>query len=227
MCSINLEQMHVSETGQQLDALYLSPFLNIGVIFAVNQSWGRVPDPRELLKSNVRHFDKGFAVFSVSGVVIFNLFSVVGVSRSNVLSAACVVLFNVFSVFCVVMFSLFTVSGVVMLNLFSVSGVVKSNVFFVACVVMFTVLSALCVVDGGFLCKLAVLCVKVNDDVCVAGAVFVFCWYLTSVGFVVGAGGTRLKCVHTIVHISSSEFALLVIVFLEIIGQWVAIWSST
>ena len=31
------------------------------MIFAVHQSWGRVPDPRELLKSNVRHFDKGFA----------------------------------------------------------------------------------------------------------------------------------------------------------------------
>ena len=29
------------------------------------------------------------------------------------------------------------------------------------------------------------------------------------------------------VHISSSELALLVIAFLEIIGQWVAIWSST
>ena len=29
------------------------------------------------------------------------------------------------------------------------------------------------------------------------------------------------------VHISSSELALLVMAFLEIIGQWVAIWSST
>ena len=36
--------------------------LNIGVIIAVHQSWGRIPEPRELLKITVRHLERGFAV---------------------------------------------------------------------------------------------------------------------------------------------------------------------
>ena len=53
--------MQVSETGLQLAGLNLSPFLNTGVMFAVHQSWGRVPDWSELLKRIVRHFDSGLA----------------------------------------------------------------------------------------------------------------------------------------------------------------------
>ena len=50
MCSSNLQEIQVRETGLLFAALNRSPFLNIGVMFAVHQSWGRVPEAREALK---------------------------------------------------------------------------------------------------------------------------------------------------------------------------------
>ena len=54
MCSKSLQETDVRETGRQLDALALSPFLNNGVACAVLQSSGIFPNLMDVWKMIVR-----------------------------------------------------------------------------------------------------------------------------------------------------------------------------
>ena len=118
------------------------------------------------------------------------------------------------AVLCVLNGGLFCVAGDVLCNLAGLCGV-NGGLFSVAGDVLCN-LAGLCSVNGG-------LFSVAGDVLCKLAGLF-GCLPLLVLS---NDGGTRLKCVHTIVHISSREVARFVMAFLEIIGQWVAIWSST
>lgn len=50
MCSRTLHGMHVSEIGRQFSGDHLLSFWKIAVIYAIRQSWDRMPDDRDSVK---------------------------------------------------------------------------------------------------------------------------------------------------------------------------------